>query len=302
MKEKLVLFAWILLIPALAYSQSNGKAGVEYFNQPSPGLTSVIFAPGVVSLPDRFEFGSVFSKNGKEFYYAINQNNKAEILTMKREGNGWSKPESLVVHDTYSFNDPFLSPDEKRLYFISDMPLSGTGEKKKDFDIWYIERKGKQWSKPIHTGAKINSDKNEYYISFSKDGTLYFSSGRNAAENNPDDHDIYRAKNEKGEFQTPEKLGPSVNTSSYEGDVFIAPDGSYLIFCSSRPGGFGRCDLYISFSKPDGSWTEAKNMGKAINEELSEYCPFVSADGKYLFFTAKQDIKWIEARVIETLK
>lgn len=286
----------------LSQAQSNGKTNVKYFNQPSPGLTSVIFAPEVVSLPDRFEFGSVFSKNGKEFYYAINQNNKAQILTMKREGNGWSKSEPLVVHDTYSFNDPFLSPDEKRLYFISDMPLSGTGEKKKDFDIWYIERKGNQWSKPIHTGTKINSDKNEYYISFSKDGTLYFSSGRNAPESNPDDHDIYMSKNKNGEFQTPEKLGSSVNTSSYEGDVFIDPDGAYLIFCSSRPGGFGRCDLYICFSKADGTWTEAKNMGKAINEELSEYCPFVSADGKYLFFTAKQDIKWVDARIIDTLK
>jgi hypothetical protein len=142
-----------------------------------------VFAPGLVSLQNRFEFGSVFTKDGKEFYYAVDTAGKAEIRFMQLKNNEWTAPVKLVVSDKYGYNDPCLSIDEKRLFFISDMPLDGVG-KNKDYDIWYIERRGDKWSKPINAGKEINSDKNEYYISFSKNGTMYFSSNVNSTDEN----------------------------------------------------------------------------------------------------------------------
>src|SRR5690606_27761349 len=55
------------------------------------------------------------------------------------------------------------------------------------------------------------------------------------------------------------------NTGSYEADVFVASDESYLIFCGDRADGYGRGDLYIGFKKPDGTWTRARNMERTIN-------------------------------------
>jgi hypothetical protein len=275
-------------------------ARTQYFGQAPAGTIWSVFAPGIISLPDRVEFGSIYSKNGKEFYYAIEINGKAEIRFMKFENNKWSEPVQLMVHNEYSYNDPFLTPDEKRLFFISDQPVNGEGAKK-DFDIWYIERNGTQWSEPVNAGPKINSPKNEYYMSFTKTGAIYFSSNINGAEGT-EDYDIYTCRHTNGEFQTAVRLGPAVNTTGYEADVYVDPNETYLIYCSNRPGTIGRGDLFISYKNADGSWTPSKNMGKEVNEDRTEYCPFVTPDGKYLLFTAKGDIRWIDAGIIEKLR
>src|SRR6185436_17425244 len=141
------IFNTALISIVLVSAQAQHKEGPQYFNQSSPGTNSQIFAPGIISTDNESEFGSIYSKDGSEFYYAVQSSaGKAELRRMKLTGNTWSKPEVLLGHDTYSYNDPFLSPDEKRLYFISDQPLGGSGPKK-DFDIWYVERNGTIWSK-----------------------------------------------------------------------------------------------------------------------------------------------------------
>ena len=105
-----------------------------------------------------------------------------------------------------------------------------------------------------------------------------------------------------GAFLPPVRLDAAVNTNGYEADVFVAPDASYLIFCSTREGGLGRGDLYISFKNANGGWSKAVNMGPSINTPHYEYCPFVSKDGNYLFYTSQQDIYWVSTEIIEVLR
>ena len=288
---------WLYLSSIIATAQ---ETETQYFGQSAPGMTWSVFAPGTISLPDRLEFGSIYSKDGKEFYYAVELEGKAEIRFMRLVNGEWSEPTQLLVHNEYSYNDPFLTPDEKRLYFISNRTMNGEGPKK-DYDIWYIERDGEQWSKPMNAGPNINSPRNEYYISFTKTGAIYFSSNKMAAEGT-EEYDIYTCPYADGEFKAARRLGPAVNTSGYEADVYVDLEETYLIYCSNRPGTFGRGDLFISFKTADGSWTRSKNMGKEINEALTEYCPFVTPDGKYLLFTANGDIRWIDAGIIDKLR
>ena len=216
--------------------------------------------------------------------------------------NQWTKPEVLLSHEKYSYNDPFLSIDNDKLYFISNRALDGEGELK-DVDIWYVERVDNGWSDPNNAGSNINTDGNEYYMSFTNDGTMYFASnGHTRNDTSRTDHDIYYAQVIANEFQIPVLLDSSVNTTSYEADVFVAPDETYLIFCSTRDGGFGRGDLYISFKNSEGNWTKAINMGKEINSKHYEYCPFVTKDGDFLFYTSNQDIYWVSTKVIKEIK
>ena len=297
---KSILLTFIIILPGIAFGQSSTSNSIQFLGEKRPGTTPVKFAPGRVSVPGRSEFGSIFSRNGKEFYYAVDTAGRAEIRFMQMGTNGWTKPKRLIFDNQFSFNDPMLSPDETKLFFISDRPLTATGEKK-DYDIWYAERTSTGWSKPINAGTAINSDKNEYYISFSKDGALYYSSNRNLK--NEWNYNIrYAPISGQKKFQNAIPVSDSVNTQYYEADVFIAGDKSYLIFCGDRPEGLGRGDLYISFKKADGSWTKAKNMGKTINTTGHELCPFVTADGKYLFYTSNQDIYWVDAKVINKLR
>ncbi len=70
------------------------------------------------------------------------------------------------------------------------------------------------------------------------------------------------------------------------GDIFIAPDERTIIFSSNRPGGHGNSDLYVSFRSGDGVWTAPQNLGPEINSPYQEYCPSLSPDGKYFFFSS----------------
>lgn len=293
------LFFYVLVISISISGQCQQK-GSNYLGQPDPGSAPTLFASGLVSTEGQTEFGSVFSKDGKVFYYAAEPNGKAEIRSIRFKNNAWGKSEVVLIHNRYGYNDPFLSPDEKRLYFISDRALDGKGDNK-DYDIWYIEKKGDRWSEPINAGDKINSSKNEYYISFTKTGTMYFSSNRNTLEGT-NNYNVYSSESIKGEFQTPVKLCNSINSDFYEADVFVAPDESYLIFSADKPGGYGGGDLYISFRNANGTWTDAKNVGNEINGERSEYCPFVTADGRYFFYTKENDIFWVNTSFIDKLK
>ncbi len=269
----------------------------EYMGQEGPGLTPKIFAPNFIST-EEYEYGSVFNKDGTAFYFGVDTFGKPEIRYSKLEENQWSDPETVLSHERYGYNDPFLSPDENRLYFISKRALDGIGDLT-DHDIWYVERTEDGWSEPINAGPNINSEADEYYISFTNDGTMYFSSNVNKPEESEHDHDIYYSKFIDGEFQEAISLGDSINTTAYEADVFVSPDESYLIFCAIRDDGLGIGDLYISFRNSDGSWTKSVNMGEPINTVGHELCPFVTKDGKYLLYTSNQDIYWVSTEILE---
>ena len=272
-----------------------------YMGQPPPGKNPVLFAPNFISTEES-EFGSVFNAAGTTFYFAVDVQGKSEIRYTKLVDDQWTTPRILLAHEKYGYNDPFLSNDESQLYFISKRAMDGVGQLK-DVDIWYIQQEGEGWSEPIHAGPTINTTGNEYYISFTDAGTMYFSSNSKAPPaQKRTDYDIFYSKSIDGIFQNPVVLDSAINTPAYEADVFVAPDESYLIFCSTRENGFGQGDLYLSFKKTDGTWTTAINMGHAINTPYYEYCPFVTKDGKYLFYTSNQDIYWVSTSIINDLK
>lgn len=293
MKFSLLITAYFIII----HTSLGQESKKPYIAEKLPGLKPEIFAPNIISKENRSEFGSVFSADAKEFFFAIDEEGKAAIwLTEFNEGS-WTQPKTIISHPTYSFNDPFLSPDEQRLYYISDRPIDGKGMKK-DYDIWYSTREKSGWSEPVNADNAINSTANEYYISFSNDGSMYFASNFNAEKGREHDFDIYKSVWKAEGFQQPVKLSNAINTKRYEADVFVAPDESYLIFSAARKEGLGRGDLYISFKQANGEWAKAKNMGPLINTLGHELCPFVTKDGKYFFFTSNEDIFWVDATVL----
>ncbi|MGB5976195.1 MAG: hypothetical protein WBG62_02205, partial [Cyclobacteriaceae bacterium] len=140
-----------------------------------------VFEPGVISLPDRYEFGSVLNKSADELYFGVSLGGRSEILYTKRVNDEWTEPVVIISDSVYGYNDPMLSPDESKLYFISDRPLDGRGNPK-DIDIWYVNKTTDGWSEPVNAGPAINTERNEYYISFTASGAMYFASNRSAAE------------------------------------------------------------------------------------------------------------------------
>jgi len=303
MRKKTFLTGSLLLVIIF---MGNGVQGDEfpvlkgaYLGQKPPGAIPEVFAQGIVST-NKPEFNAAFSPDGKEFFFSVNQPSGREtMMFMKCENNQWTPPRSAPFVSPQNDCDPFFSHDGRRLYFISTRPKT-TDKRSKDWDIWYVEKTGSGWSAPRNIGPPVNSPHEEYYVSLTKEGTVYFASNRAGGYGS---FDIYRSKLVDGSYQKPENVGNSINTQYLEHDPLIAPDENYIIFTSvKRPEGFGTGDLYISFRRKDGSWTEAKNLGKVFNTSGYDFCPMVSPDGKYFFFTSKGDIYWISMEAIMRLK
>lgn len=257
--------------------------------------TPETFAPGVVSTAAADELNAAFTPDGREVYFtrtnAPAANRTGTIMVSRRAPNGtWSAPETASFSGQFPDFDPFVSPDGKRLFFISKRPAAAGDSVRADFDMWVVDRQGRRWGAARRLDGALNSNGHELYPTAAADGTLYFSScGR------PDSRggcDLYRARLRDGRYDTMENLGDAVNGPTSESDMYVAPDQSYLVFVSDdRPGGAGGSDLYVSRALPGGGWSAPHPLGPDINTPAREYCPIVSPDGKWFYFTRQPATK-----------
>jgi ankyrin repeat protein len=281
-----------------------------YFGQSSPGRTATIFAPDIVS-SNRFEHGSVtFAPDGMEAFWSSSfivddsGYSRGRIMTSKQAGEAWAAPDFASFSTDYVGDDvPHFLPDGSRLFFLSSRPGEPGGESPGE-QIWYVDRTEQGWSDPILIGGGPNELSKHWQFSVAANGNIYFNSGDPGGVGRGD---IYVSRYVDGNWEPAENLGPTVNTEHDEASPFIAPDESYLIVTGmDHPDNVGTVDLYISFKGENGEWTPLTNMGEAVNTSSHELCPFVTTDGRYLFFNSHRggqaDIFWIEAEVIEQFR
>lgn len=289
----------VVLFSTVGVGIGEGRTihGGHYFGQNTPGFTPVVFAPGIVSQSNRFEYCLTFSPGLDECVFGLTNAgwSSFNLLYTKMESDStWIDPVPAPFQGNGDGTDPFYSPDGNAIYFVSSRPAYPPT------NLWRSSREGAGWSAPAKLDPPVNSTSNEWGGALTSAGTLYFCSGRPGGFGNPD---VYRAVTSPGGEVTVENLGAAVNGPQLEGSVFAARDGSYIIFESQRPGGYGQSDLYISYDE-NGVWTVPRNLGPAINTSQIEDCPFISPDGRYLFFnrrrapytTEPSDIWWVDAR------
>lgn len=244
------------------------------------------FAPHIFS-----QFANVrdFTMNNEETeaYFTLQSPGRelSVIMKMENKKGTWQQPEISSFSGKYTDLEPFLSPDNLKLYFVSNRPVSKDSSTTKDMDIWYVERStiDTDWSEPKNLGAPINTTGDEFYPSVASNGNLYFTLIKPELESADD---IYVSRLENGIYTEPTILGDGVNTKGAEYNAFIAPDESYLIFGGwRRPDGLGSGDMYMS-RNTNGTWTTAENLGNKINSKYMEFCPFV-LNGT-LYFTSRR--------------
>lgn len=295
----------VLCIPSLIVFGQDPSFPVlrgPYLGQKPPGMTPEVFAPGIIST-QATEGGSPFSRDGRTFLFARAGSAEDGILIMELKEGVWSRPRlasfSAGEHDW----DFTLSPDGNTVFVASGRPIRDGGPPVQNHRIWVSERTDGTWSEPHLLPSPVNSGHHDSYPSVTDDGTLYFFSRRDAGLGSAD---IYRSMRVNGQYAEVHNIGEPVNSQHADLDPFIAPDESYIVFCSNRPGGYGTADLYVAFRQADGSWTEPVNMGEQVNSPFQEYIPAVTPDGRYFFFTSNKsgnrDIYWVDARIIEDLR
>jgi Tol biopolymer transport system component len=259
-------------------------AGAGIFAQTLPPGEVQEFAPGIVSTGRGFTV--TFSPDGHDVYF-----------TSREESDGSSKPPLHIYRShlsqgawqpakpvsfsspQWSDLDPFVTVDGRQMLFVSTRPAPGKDVAKRDMDIWVSDLRNGDWAEPRWI-EEVNSTAKEGSPSLDRHGNLYFFSDR---ESEPGHNAIYVSHWRKERFSAPEKLSEPINAGPSDTSPWIFPNGKALLFYSTRPGGYGKADLYVSFIKR-GKWTSAQNLGPVVNTAESEYNPSISRDGRALYF------------------
>jgi hypothetical protein len=248
---------------------------------------SAVFLPGIVST-EANEFNSCFSKDNNSFYFSRTIDTKSQIFVTTMENGNWSMPERLpFCNEQFAYADPAISPDGV-FYFVSNMPTAAT-DTTHDYNIWRASFNNGQWKEPVNV-IELNSSQDEYYISFTEAGDVYFSSSRSGGYG---EEDLYYSKFGNGSYGPPVNLGSHVNSLHSEYDPFISKNGKVLIFASSgRPDSFGKADLY--WIKKSETWEKPNHFGSTVNTPSRDYCPYIGEDGAF-YFSSDGQVKKIDA-------
>ena len=182
---------------------------------------------------------------------------------------------------------PSITADGQTLMFTRQQAIHENqvlfGEVQEDFYISYYSDNA--WQKAVNAGPPLNTRQNEGAQSLSSNGSYMFFT---ACERpgGLGSCDLYFSAFNDGKWSEPVNLKSPVNTSSWESQPSISADGKTLFFSSSRPGGFGGKDLWLSRLNVNNLWTKPVNLGNVINTDGDEMSPFIHFDGKTLYFAS----------------
>lgn len=196
-------------------------------------------------------------------------------------------PQNLgeAVNTKESEYHPSVSLDEQTLILTRKFP-QGTdrfGNTRYTEDFYYSRKVDGEWQPIKNVGPPLNTRDNEGAQSLSADGQyMYFT-----ACHRPDGVgrcDLYRAKKIGKGWGEAENLGKPVNAQAWDSQPSISADGNTLYFTSSRSGGKGEKDIWVTVKDEEGNWGRPQNL--PFNTEYNELSPFIHPDGKTLYFAS----------------
>jgi Tol biopolymer transport system component len=214
----------------------------------------------------------------------------------------WSAPINLgpTINSPSAEYGPAISKNGLSLYISSTRP-GGEGSA----DIWVSQRTSLDapWGVPVNLGPDINTENREHTPNFSRDGHwMFFTSDRDGynvwASWRTHTHDDFG-------WRPPVKLGAGVNSEAsdvsphyFENEDVGIPE---LFFASTREGGLGRTDIYVSLLASDGSFDPAVLVPE-LSSPNRDARPNLRHDGREIFFysdrpggTGVQDL-WVSTR------
>jgi dipeptidyl aminopeptidase/acylaminoacyl peptidase len=317
--KKLGLATCSLIVAAItinAHQTEFPKLTGPYLGQKPPGRVPELFAPDIFKQRyDRYHSIIVFSPNGKEAYWQASMESKpvqAAIYVSRQISGYWTEPQIAPFSKSKIFDDcPFISPDGKRLYFLSTRPMSEGGELNKGENIWVMDRTEDGWSEPKPLPPAINSLSKHWQISVDRAGDLYFGVWKvDPVSRRTREHDIYCSRYQNGHYGVPEKLGPEINDpDSRQYSPYVAPDGSYLVFTrveKTEPPVIPVVTLNIGYRDKEGEWTKPVVLNDILQIKEGKWGSqaTVSPDGKFMFFLKDngKEIYWVDASFIDELR
>lgn len=190
-----------------------------------------------------------------------------------------------VVNSIYSEHSPVSSSNDSLLLFTSRRHDVTGGKEDLDGEFFedvfqtYKQADG-SWSAPVkfplntsgHDASIQLFDKDTKMLLYreAKGGDIYYSEKDQATQT----------------WREPQKFA-NINTPDFEADAFIAPDGKSAYFATNHYKKVGDLDIYYITKKEDGTWGRPQELPGRINTSEDEDAPFISPDGKTLYFSSR---------------
>lgn len=290
MKERLTVIVVGLILFCILSPEGSGaeNPSAPYLGQDPPGNSAEVFAPGIISTGEDEILYGIYCGGNRIVFDRVTDGftdweNEPVYLVEYRNGK-WNSPvlTGYTGMQAYQFNSSVKEGGK----LVIPRWRTGTSGNIEIIDLYSVIRTARGWTDPENLGFPVNSAGFDSWPSLSEADVLYFFSNRPGGFGKAD---IYRAVPSNGRYLTVENLGPAINMGEWQHDPCISADGKTLIYSSLNPNTLGADDLYVSFLMSDNTWSSPANLGPGINSSASDNRPYLTADGKYLFFTSSRD-------------
>ena len=159
----------------------------------------------------------------------MNVTRSGDIYIAKQsDSESWASPKPIAyknkkiskkINSTYFESSASITADEKYIYFVSERP-GGSGHA----DIYYVEKKGKNYTEPVNAGTTINTSGDEKCVFIHPSGKILFFTS-DSRENSIGSYDIYYCTGRHGNWSEPVNMGYPINTVLEEKTISVSSDG-----------------------------------------------------------------------------
>ncbi|WP_168169228.1 PD40 domain-containing protein [Thermococcus sp. 5-4] len=190
----------------------------------------------------------------------------------------WEKPVPLEgpINTAGAEDSPFVTPDGKNLYFFFT-PDVNVPPQKQLVDgvtgVWWSRKVNGKWTEPVR--VVLGSTESLDGAVFILNDTMWFASVRRG---NYGEVDIYTARFKDGRWTDVKNAGELLNKIYDVGELCISPDGRTMYY------GCGGDICMMDYV--NGSWVNPRKVPN-VNSELNEDQPFITPDGRELWFTGQ---------------
>ncbi len=259
----------------------ESNAIVLYPDVNLPKDDPLVFAPGVVSLPGRFEMGISMAIDGSQLAFGVlheSDTNQTQIFSSDNRGDHWSKPIPMQFADNFNTFFPMYGPKGKYFYFSKS-------EAGAENDIWVSEIKYNDIANCRKLSKQINSLSREAGHGQTTKGNFFFTSNRDTTF--ACCGDVYFSHNG---FATVDKI-ETLSSNDDEESLYVSPNEDYMLLQVWKNEFGTKHDLYISYKDKKGEWLVPSRLNAKINGPDQEQRPYVTPDNNYLFFSRFSTIK-----------
>lgn len=191
-------------------------------------------------------------------------------------------PDNINRHAVQYY--PMLSADQEMMIFTSRRSPKPPHDHE---DMFVSYKKEGKWSDPEPI-TELNTFLNEGTCTISADGkTLIFTFCKGSEKRRVyGSCDLFISYNQGGQWSKPVNMGANINSPYWDTQPSLSADGTSLYFISSRPGGKGGIDIWLSEKDENGEWKKPQNLGTSVNTPFDEVAPFIHANNKTLYFAS----------------